>query len=61
MSNSKPTDDAGGNRRSEIRNPQAEEESPPFLGTWKRVYWSVVIYTVILTFLLYLMTVTLNR
>lgn len=55
------TDGAYHNPQSAVRDPQSVEESPPFLRTWKRVYWSVVLYTVILTFLLYLMTVTLNR
>ena len=24
------------------------DEPPPFLGTWKRVYWAVVIYLVVI-------------
>jgi hypothetical protein len=38
----------------------AEDEPPPFLGTWKRVYWAVLIYTATLSVLLYAMTVALR-
>jgi hypothetical protein len=37
------------------------DEPPPFLGTWKRIYLAVVIYTCALVLLLYWVTVALNR
>jgi hypothetical protein len=24
------------------------DEPPPFLGTWKRIYWAVVVYLVVI-------------
>ena len=38
-----------------------KEEKPPFLGSWNRVYISIVIYTCALVLVLFLMTVNLNR
>jgi len=38
-----------------------KDERPPFLGTWNRLYASIVIYTCVLLLALYIMTVTLNR
>ena len=37
------------------------EELPPFLGSWQRVYATVVIYTVVVILALYVMTLRLNR
>jgi hypothetical protein len=37
------------------------DEPPPFGGSWRRVYFSVILYTCALILLLYWMTVTLNR
>jgi hypothetical protein len=37
------------------------EEPPPLGGSWKNVYISIVIYTLLLVALLYWMTVSLNR
>ena len=36
------------------------DEPPPFLGTWNRIYISVLIYVIVLVLLLYWMTVSLN-
>jgi hypothetical protein len=38
-----------------------DEEQPPLLKTWKRLYLSVVVYTGALILLLYWITVALNR
>jgi hypothetical protein len=38
-----------------------KEEKPPFLGSWNRLYISIVIYTCALVLVLFLMTITLNR
>jgi len=53
---------------ADLRNPEhhraetlQDEEPPPFLGTWRRVYLSVVLYTAALVAGLYLITVLLNR
>jgi hypothetical protein len=37
-----------------------EEEPPPFLRTWNRVYVAVILYTCALILALYLMTALLN-
>lgn len=37
-----------------------DDEPPPFLGTWNRVYASVLIYVIVVVLLLYWMTVSLN-
>lgn len=34
----------------------APDEPPPFLGTWTRVYWAVVIYLAIVIFGFYVFT-----
>ncbi len=39
---------------------KAGDEPPPFLGTWNRIYISVLIYVIVLVLLLYWMTVSLN-
>jgi len=47
---------------AEARHGAAEEEEPPpFLRTWKRLYAAIVLYTGALILALYFMTVTLNR
>lgn len=42
-------------------SPHEPEEPPPFLGTWRRVYAAVVIYTAALIAVLYWITARLNR
>jgi len=45
-----------------LPRPETEgEDPPPFLGTWKRLYAAVIVYTCVLILALYLMTITLNR
>jgi hypothetical protein len=44
-----------------IREIAMDDEKPPFLGTWKRIYGSVIAYTCALILLLYWITVALNR
>ncbi len=38
-----------------------DDEKPPFLKSWRRIYVVVVMYTCVLVLLLYWMTVALNR
>ncbi len=38
-----------------------QEEPPPFGGSWKRIYWAVILYTCALILALYLMTASLDR
>jgi hypothetical protein len=38
-----------------------DEELPPFLGSWNRLYGAIIIYTCVLILSLYLMTLVLNR
>ena len=38
-----------------------DEEPPPFLGTWKRVYSAVLCYLLVLILLFLWFTVTWNR
>lgn len=38
-----------------------DEEPPPFLGTWKRVYTAVLLYLVTLIAVFYWFTRTWNR
>ncbi len=38
-----------------------EEEPPPFLGSWKRVYVAIVLYTCALVLLLYWVTLSFNH
>lgn len=40
---------------------QLEDERPPFMGTWGRLYAAVVVYMCALIVALYVMTLTLNR
>jgi hypothetical protein len=37
------------------------DEPPPFLGTWKRVYAAVILYTIVIVATLYILTITMNR
>jgi len=37
------------------------DEPPKFLGSWKRVYTAVVLYTIVLVITFYILTVTMNR
>ena len=48
---------------SELQQPRPNDqrEPPPFLGTWRRVYWAVLIYLVLLIFGLYLFTKAFNQ
>ena len=38
-----------------------QEQPPPFLGSWNRLYAAVIIYTCALIVVLYFMTIALNR
>lgn len=38
-----------------------EEEPPPFMKTWNRIYAAIALYTCALILALYLITVALNR
>jgi hypothetical protein len=38
-----------------------DDEPPPFMGSWNRLYVAIVVYTCIFTLALYFMTVVLNR
>ena len=38
-----------------------QEDPPPFLRTWNRLYVTIVVYTLALVLALYLLTVVLNR
>jgi hypothetical protein len=37
------------------------DEPPPFLGTWRRVYIAILIYTVVIIALCYAFTRAFNR
>ncbi len=37
-----------------------EEEPPPVLGTWRRLYTAIALYLLLLIVLFYLFTVTFN-
>ena len=37
------------------------DEPPPFLGTWRRVYAAVILYTIALIATFYILTITMNR
>lgn len=37
------------------------EERPPFGGSWNRIYGAVILFTILMTAVLYWMTVALNR
>ena len=41
--------------------PSCEDEKPPFMGSWRRIYLAVVLYTCFLVVVLYAMTVALQR
>ena len=41
--------------------PEIKDEPPPFLGTWRRVYVSVVLYLAALILLMYGFTRAFNR
>lgn len=43
------------------KNEAVEESPPPILGSWKRLYAAVFVYTFALIGLLYYMTIALNR
>ena len=38
-----------------------QDEPPPIMRTWKRIYAAIIVYTCALIILLYLMTIELNR
>ena len=38
-----------------------QEEAPPFLHSWNRIYVAIALYTCALIVVLYLITVALNR
>jgi hypothetical protein len=38
-----------------------QDEAPPFMGTWNKIYAAVVIYTCVLILALYLITILLNH
>ena len=40
---------------------EEQDESPPFGGSWNRIYVAVAVYTVLIILALYWMTVALNR
>ncbi len=40
---------------------QSPDEPPPFLGTWRRVYWAVAIYLFLLIAALTALTQAYNR
>ena len=43
-------------------NSQKEkDEPPPFMWSWNRIYITIALYTCILTLILYLITISLNR
>jgi hypothetical protein len=43
------------------RHASDDEEPPPFLGSWNRLYGAIIIYTGVLILSLFLMTLVLNR
>lgn len=65
MKQSRSADDGGPmstDRDAEaLHAAEKEEDPPPFLRTWKRLYAAIVFYTGVLILALYLMTVALNR
>jgi len=42
-------------------SPESKDGPPPFLGTWRRVYLSVVLYLAALILLMYGFTRAFNR
>jgi hypothetical protein len=44
-----------------VKLPVAPEEPPPFLGTWRRVYWAVAIYLFAVIFGLTVFTKAFNQ
>jgi hypothetical protein len=38
-----------------------QDEPPPFMGTWNKIYAAIVIYTCVLILALYLITILLNH
>lgn len=55
--NGDPAREPSGDRN---HNPE-EDEPPPFLGSWKRVYIAVAVYTVAVIVSLYVLTIVFNR
>jgi len=48
--------------RTESRTlPPDWDEPPPLLGTWKRVYAAVILYTIVLVVTFYILPITMNR
>jgi hypothetical protein len=41
--------------------PMKQDEPPPFLGSWNRVYVAIIVYTCALVISLFFMTAALNR
>ena len=41
--------------------PPEKDEPPPFLGSWRRVYFGVIVYLVAVISLFYCFTRTFNR
>jgi hypothetical protein len=38
-----------------------QDEPPPFMGTWNKIYAAIAIYTCVLILVLYLITILLNH
>lgn len=46
-------------RKKRVATP--DEEPPPFLGSWNRLYAAIILYTLLLILALHFMTITFNR
>ena len=52
--------DTDGKDRLE-NSPAEQEEPPPFMRSWNRIYLAIALYTCALIVVLYLITIVLNR
>jgi hypothetical protein len=41
--------------------PPTQDDPPPFMGTWNKIYAAILVYTCALILILYLITIKLNH